>query len=238
MSLNYRNQMTITKLLDPPTVIKDAVKDRFASYHESGSQTQRHRISRRHSMEPLEIPRRLPESGTSTCTDEATSSGRGTMSRRLSNFELGNGLVRRLSTERLTAPVRAISPIKQTHATRRNSPTASPTASPARPIEVIRNKQQGQMHEGHLQLPTRSISPDSPSRNVRRYHSAPLAANQGLRKPVRTLSPCSLSPDKDETMVTGRLKSLKLLDATLSGEKNNAPSLPIRVRSPSPPLSS
>ncbi len=233
MSLNYRNQMTITKLLDPPTAIKDAVKDRFASCHEPNVETQRHRISRRHSNELLHAPYREQASN----PEDRDEKSRSKVSRRLSNFEPRSGLVRRLSTETLTAPVRATSPTKPTPRARRNSPTANPTASPTGLVEIHQTRQHYLPYQGPVQLPTRSYSPDKVSRGVKRYHSAPLATLQGLRKPVRSISPSSLSPEESETDVAARFKGLTMFDVPLCKGNNNNPSLPTRAGSLSPPVS-
>lgn len=82
ISLNYRNQMTVTKLLYPslPQTVEDAAKDRFASSHESESG--RRRIQRRHSNDS----RNLSPNRTRRLSNDITPSR---MYRRLSNEPSG-----------------------------------------------------------------------------------------------------------------------------------------------------
>lgn len=254
ISLNYRKQMTITKLMDPPIVMKDKVKNRFASCHETEAPTQRQRISRRNSNEPLVMPRREPDydhiypSSLSrqqqNLSGDAMNPARLRMQRRLSNFEPDNGLVRKLSNEKLVAPTRTISP-KKKRFERRNSPTAE-LEPPTSPIAAM-GLPPADGEEAPLRLPSRQISPNSMGRMLRRHHSAPLVAFQGLRIPVRikspnpnAMSPNPLSPQKEAKLSKRFQKELLLgLETPLVsiGSKNHAPSFPTRSTTPSPPPS-
>ena len=217
LSLNYRKQMTLTKLLEAPEQMKDAVKNRFASTQEpaeTNGQSSRHRISRRHSMEPLRPPRREPEidypAESCYCTapyphhlDGPPSSGpsRFTMPRRLSNIGPGpeDGLIRE-GTE--SGPWQGIEsgPWRATTSKkfeRRNSPTAEPPASPLRrpTLPLVYSTS---LDQSLPQLPSRTFSPESEKRNnLRRHKSAPLSKIQGLKMPVRTVSP--IPPPKSGT---------------------------------------
>jgi len=229
--------------MDPPIVMKDAVKNRFASCHESESTTQRHRISRRHSNEPLVMPRREPDYGyldppnaplDPNLSGDALNPAQFRMTRRLSNFEPRNGLVRKLSSERLVAPTRTTSPKKKRYE-RRNSPTAE-LEPPSSPMGTMALQLQSIAKEGPLRLPSTPASPNTTGRLLKRHHSAPLVAFQGLRAPVRSISPSPDSPIEKETKsTTGQLEWLSDFEIPLN--TNQAPNFPTRSATPSPPSS-
>lgn len=243
ISLNYRKQMTITKLLGgEPEKMVDKVKNRFASSQEPEPHSQRHRISRRHSMEPLMPPRREPEVNydpTSEVSDgPLRPPPRFQMTRRLSNYEPDTGPMKRISRENIdSSPAwRTKSPTKFE---RRNSPTAAPTS----PIPSIEHRAYIQLpsRDNQLpQLPSRTISPETERRNnLRRHRSAPLSKYLGLRMPVRTLSPI---PPKAETKSSNHRthRTAPLTDDdkkqphSLPKSRVGTPTLPQRSISPIP----